>query len=485
MAVRVRFAPSPTGSLHIGGARTAIFNWLFARHEGGAFILRIEDTDVERSSKSHEDTILSDLSWLGLDWDEGPDIGGEYAPYRQSERLERYRQTAEDMLTTGRAFRCFCSKDELEKRKQKAIERGQQPHYDGTCRDLDDQTVRSYLDECRPFTIRFKVPSQLIEFDDIVRKNVAFHSSMVGDFVILRSSGLPTYNFAAVVDDLDMSITHVIRAEEHLPNTLRQLMIYQAMDAEPPRFAHVSLIRGEGGEKLSKRTGAASLEDYRQGGYLPEAIFNYLCLLGWSPEGDEEVKTRQELIDEFELDQVSPSPAILDARKLAWINGVYLRALSPEEFAGLARPYLIKAGMDEDDPREPRIAKAFKKKIDTLSDLVEQSEFLFDDSFPYETDAAEFIAEQRSQELLRAVLELFDRIQPTDSSYFMTVLKTVGKKLGLKGKNLLMPVRVALTGKTHGPDLSEVVDIHGTEKVRMLLERALSSEGPAPMKEGD
>jgi nondiscriminating glutamyl-tRNA synthetase len=458
---------------------------LFARHEGGSFVLRVEDTDVERSSKKHEDSILSDLRWLGLDWDEGPDVGGDCAPYRQSEKLERYREVAEGMLLTGKAFRCFCSEDELEERKQAAVERGGQPHYDGTCRDLDDQTVSAYMDECRPFTIRFRVPSKVVEFDDIVRKKVSFHSTMVGDFVVVRSTGLPTYNFAAVVDDMDMNITHVIRAEEHLPNTLRQLMIYEALGTRPPEFAHVSLIRGEGGEKLSKRTGAASLDDYRKLGYVPEAIFNYLCLLGWSPDGDDEVKSRDGLVKEFELSHVSASPAILDPKKLAWINGVYLRKLPPEQFANHAKPYLVRAGMAKDDPREADIALAFRKKVDTLSELVDQSAFLFDDNFPYEPDALEFVMEAASQEVLRAVLDLFDKIQPAEASSFMTVVKTVGQRLGLKGKKLLMPVRIALTGKMHGPDLSAIVDIHGMEVVRNHLERAISTDGPAPLTGGD
>jgi len=324
--IRVRFAPSPTGYLHVGGARTAIFNWLFARHGKGTFVLRIEDTDAERSTGESERSLVEDLRWLGLDWDEGPEIGGPHAPYRQSERLDRYRAVADDLVARALAYPCFCTDEDLERKREAAIAAGRAQHYDGTCRNLTPEEVAARRAQEIRETVRFKVPADVVSFDDAVRGAMDLDTDMVGDFVILRSNGLPTYNFAAACDDHDMRITHVIRGEEHLPNTLRQMLVYNALGAKPPIFAHVPLILAEDRSKLSKRHGASSVGELRAQGILPSAAVNYLVLLGWSHPKEKEVLTREEMIETFTIKRINKSAAVFDPKKLAWMNGQHLRA---------------------------------------------------------------------------------------------------------------------------------------------------------------
>ncbi|MCL6639010.1 MAG: glutamate--tRNA ligase, partial [Firmicutes bacterium] len=344
-SIRVRFAPSPTGPLHIGGARSALFNWLFARHQGGDFIVRIEDTDLERSSRQSEENILAALKWLGLDWDEGIEKGGPNGPYRQTERLELYRRYAGRLLAEGLAYRCYCTEEELAAERDSLLEKGETPRYLGRCRGLTEADCARLEREGRRPVVRFKVPEdQVIVVNDLVRGDVTFDCAGIGDFIIVKSDGIPTYNFAVVVDDYTMKISHVIRAEEHLPNTPRQVLIYRALGWPEPEFAHVSLILGKDRSKMSKRHGATAVEQYREKGYLPEAMVNFLALLGWSPGGEEEVLPLDELVRQFSLDRVAKSPAVFDLDKLNWLNGHYIRQAPLERLVDLAVPYLVKAG---------------------------------------------------------------------------------------------------------------------------------------------
>ena len=325
--VRVRFAPSPTGFLHVGGARTALFNWLFTRHNGGSFIIRIEDTDEQRSSGKYEESLLEDLRWLGLVWDEGPVTGGDHGPYRQTERVAIYKEYAEELVKRGMAFPCFCTDEELEEKRERMREEGKPPQYDGTCRGFDEAVLRKKRDEGFPESIRFGVEKDIDrKIDDIARGEVAFPAGMVGDFVILRSNGLPTYNFAAAIDDALMKITHVIRGAEHLSNTLRQVMIYEALELPTPEFAHIPLILGSDRTKLSKRHGAPNIKDYREKGYPAEALVNYLAFLGWATRGEKEILSVEELVKEFQLERVSDSPSIFDEAKLNWVSAQHIRA---------------------------------------------------------------------------------------------------------------------------------------------------------------
>jgi len=343
--LRVRFAPSPTGPFHIGGARSALFNWLLARKEGGKFVLRIEDTDLERSTKASEENIKEALRWLGIDWDEGVDVGGPYGPYRQTERLGLYREYTDKLLTSGHAYYCYCTEDELEAERQRQLAKGETPRYGGHCRSLTAADRERLAAEGRKPTVRFRVPEgQAIVFNDLVRGTVSFDSAGIGDFVIVKSDGIPVYNYAVVLDDALMRITHVIRAEEHLSNTPRQIVIYQALGLPLPEFGHISLILGKDRAKMSKRHGATAVEQYRNLGYLPAALVNFLALLGWAPEGEEEIFSREELIAKFSLDRVAKNPAVFDVDKLNWLNAHYLRQAGPAVITELALPHLEAAG---------------------------------------------------------------------------------------------------------------------------------------------
>ncbi len=347
--MRVRFAPSPTGHLHVGNARTALFNWLMARGSGGAFILRIEDTDVVRSTRESEEAILQDLRWLGLQWDEGPDVGGPHGPYRQSERLHLYRAYAEELLSSGRAYYCFCSEERLAAERQAAKASGQPTKYSGTCRAIPPADARSRFERGEPAAVRFRVPADReIVFQDQVRGPVAFHTSVIGDPVLVRSDGNPAYNFAVVVDDALMDVTHVVRGEDHISNTPRQLLVYEALGFTPPRFAHLALVMGPDHTPLSKRHGATSVAEFRGKGYLPEALVNYLALIGWSPGGDEELLPADELARRFSIEAVGHSAGVFDEEKLAWVDRHYLRIADPSHLARLAVPYLQKAGFVTD-----------------------------------------------------------------------------------------------------------------------------------------
>ncbi|MCX6551574.1 MAG: glutamate--tRNA ligase [Acidobacteria bacterium] len=355
--MRLRFAPSPTGLLHVGNARTALFNWLLAQGSGGTFVLRIEDTDVERSTRESERGILEDLRWLGLNWDEGPDVGGAHGPYRQSERLDLYRSYATELIEHGHAYYCFCSVEDLEADRRAALESGRPPKYAGRCRDLPIDRARQRIADGETAVVRFRVPdAREVVFHDVVRGVVQFSTDVIGDPVLVRSDGNPAYNFAVVIDDALMEITHVIRGEDHISNTPRQVLLYEAMGFQPPAFAHLAMVLGPDHTPLSKRHGATSVAEFRTRGYLPEALVNYLALLGWSPGGGDELLPAAELSRRFSLDHVGHSAAVFDIEKLAWVNRHYLRIAEPDRIVDLAMTHFVKAGYVEEPTPQARAA---------------------------------------------------------------------------------------------------------------------------------
>jgi glutamyl-tRNA synthetase len=401
VSVRVRFAPSPTGWLHVGGARTAYFNWLFARQRGGVFVIRSEDTDVVRSTSENETGVLDDLRWLGLAWDEGPDIGGPYGPYRQSERLSFYSESARDLVARGLAYACFCTDAELEARRALALAAGRPPHYDGHCRDLSEAQRAAYREEGRPESVRFRVAPRDWVLNDLVRGEVRFPAGMVGDFVVLRSSGLPIYNFAAVVDDAAMKISHVIRAEEHLPNTARQLMLYDALGEPAPAFAHVPLILNADRSKMSKRSGEAAVAvgDWRRAGYVADALLSYLSLLGFHPGDDREILSRTELLEAFTLDRVGRSGSVFDADKLKWVNAHYLHHASGETLLEWGAAFLPPGLLGVPQDRLIRILEVVRGNLATLADLATETRMFLSDLPPFDDDARLVLSDERARQV--------------------------------------------------------------------------------------
>jgi nondiscriminating glutamyl-tRNA synthetase len=476
--VRVRFAPSPTGHLHIGGARTALFNLLFARRHGGTFILRIEDTDLKRSSYESEEVIIRDLQWLGIDWDEGVVKGGEFGPYRSTERRHIYKEYVDKLLKEGKAYYCYCTPEELEEERKNLLKKGQMPRYMGKCRCLSPEEIKAFEEQGRKPVIRFKVPDdQLIVVDDMVRGKVEFDSSGIGDFVIVKSDGIPVYNFAVVIDDYLMKITHVIRGEEHLSNTPRQILIYDALGMEIPKFAHVSLILGKDRTKMSKRHGATWVEQYRDEGYLPEAIINFLALLGWSPESEQEIFSMEELCRQFSLDRVAKNPAVFDIDKLKWMNGHYIRNSSTERITEMAVPYLLKAGYIKERDAEERfswlndIVDAVKESLTVVSEVAEKTRLFFEDFVsPEDDEAREVLKQDHIPHLIEVFREKVKQAPEVDEGFLNRVFKEIQKETGIKGRKLFMPVRVLLTGQTHGPELGRILMILGKNSILKRLD---------------
>ncbi|XP_075104797.1 glutamate--tRNA ligase, chloroplastic/mitochondrial-like [Nicotiana tabacum] len=461
--VRVRFAPSPTGNLHVGGARTALFNYLYARAKGGKFILRIEDTDLERSTKESEEAVLRDLSWLGLAWDEGPGIGGEYGPYRQSERNALYKQFSEKLLQSGHVYRCFCSNEELEKMKEIAKLKQLPPVYTGRWASATEEEVVEELAKGTPYTYRFRVPKEgSLKIDDLIRGEVSWNLDTLGDFVIMRSNGQPVYNFCVTVDDATMAISHVIRAEEHLPNTLRQALIYKALGFPMPHFAHVSLILAPDRSKLSKRHGATSVGQFRDMGYLPQAMVNYLALLGWGDGTENEFFTLEQLVEKFTIERVNKSGAIFDSTKLRWMNGQHLRSLPSEELNRIIGERWKDAGITTESQGIfiQDAVLLLKDGIDLITDSEKALSSLL--SYPlYETLASaegKPILEDGVSEVAKSLLAAYDSGELSGALAegqpgWQKWVKNFGKLLKRKGKSLFMPLRVLLTGKLHGPDI--------------------------------
>lgn len=483
--VRVRFAPSPTGPFHIGGARSALFNWLFARKMGGKLILRIEDTDLERSSRESEENIKAALKWLGMDWDEGIDVGGENGPYRQTERLDIYKKYTEKLLAEGKAYYCYCTDEELEEERQALIKEGKMPRYMGKCRNLTPEQIAAYEAEGRKPTVRFRVSAdQQILVRDMVRGDVVFDSNNIGDFVIVKSDGIPTYNYAVVIDDALMHITHVIRAEEHLSNTPRQCLVYDALGFEKPVFGHISLILGKDHTKMSKRHGATSVDQYRQLGYLPEGIVNFLALLGWAPNSEQEIFSIDELIKEFSMERVAKNPAVFDIDKLNWINQHYMRQLDDEAFFAAAKPHMIAAGYMTGEETGEKLAW-LKKVVATSKDHVSFAaqipasvEMYFNDEFGFENDeAAAVLQAETVPTVIGMLLEELPKLEVLDGAAVKALFKTIQKTTKLKGKDVFMPIRVALTGNQHGPELAEMVPLLGIERTEKRIRASLAKAG--------
>ncbi|MFZ5591794.1 MAG: glutamate--tRNA ligase [Bacillota bacterium] len=475
--VRVRFAPSPTGPLHIGGARSALFNWLFARRYGGTFIVRMEDTDLERSSRQSEQEILTSLRWLGLDWDEGIEVGGPHAPYRQTERLELYKKYADILLQHGRAYHCFCTEEELAAEREAQLARGVTPAYSGRCRHLTEGQKQAFLAQGRRPVVRFAVPGgRVLTVSDLVRGEVHFESEGIGDFIIVKSDGIPTYNFAVVVDDHEMGITHVIRAEEHLSNTPRQILLYEALGWSCPQFAHVSLILGQDRSKMSKRHGATSIEQYREMGYLPEALVNFLALLGWSPGGEQEVLSLEEIKSMFSLDRVAKNPAVFDMDKLNWLNGHYIRQADLDRLTTLALPYLQRAGYAPASPTAAdmrqlkRLMVAVRPYLSCLAEIEQHLPLYFADSVePADEEARQVLTGEHVPGVLAGLADKLAGREEIDEEEARAILKSLPKELGLPGKKVYLPLRVALTGRTHGPELYQFIPALGPQRALKRL----------------
>lgn len=481
--IKVRFAPSPTGPFHIGGARSALFNWLLARHTQGKFLVRIEDTDLGRSSRESEENIKESLRWLGLDWDEGIDVGGPNGPYRQTERLAIYQREVQRLIQEGKAYYCYCSQEELEADRQSQLKEGRTPVYNGHCRHLTEEERARYEQEGRKPVVRLRVPEgETIAFTDMVRGRVEFQTSGVGDFIIMKSDGIPVYNFAVVVDDALMGITHVIRAEEHLSNTPRQIAIYHALGYEVPEFGHISLILGADHKKMSKRHGATSVTAYKDMGYLPEAMVNYLALLGWAPKGERELFTREELIREFSMSRVSSNDAVFDIEKLNWINFQYMKNLSADALLDFLLPFIEKAGYIamplSNEKREwlKQVVCYVRDRISYGAQAPEQVKIFFEDVPPFTDEEIIAIMKQdTSAVVLKAFSSELEELPDFTEESISGCFKALMKRTGIKGKAAFEPVRIALTGATKGPGVYEMMVLFGKEKTLRLLKTALAS----------
>ncbi len=465
--VRVRFAPSPTGLLHVGNARTALFNWLFARQKKGEFVLRIEDTDVERSAAEYGEKLKQDLLWLGLDWDEGPDVGGAFGPYRQSQRLENYRFYTQELLREEKAYYCFCSPEDLERERKEAQARNGMAIYSGKCRKISQEEAFSRVQKGEKAAVRLRTPDQgELIFRDLIRGELRFDLRLTGDSIIIRSNGLPAYNFAVVVDDVLMKITHVIRGEDHISNTPRQILLYQALSFDLPDFAHLSLVMGKDNTRLSKRHGATSVDQFRKDGVLASALFNYLALLGWAPPGDQEVLSPKELIDLFNLEKVSRSSAIFDYDKLYWINRQKAKMLSARQKAEMAYPYLKKAGILPDTMSTDhwnwleKVVDIFIERVDRFSDLPSQVNLLFDFS-PHniEEEAKNDLKADCAKGVIRRFGEKIKDIKNFDYAQFIALTQEIKLETGCKGRDLYHPLRIALTAKGSGLDLDKFIPL--------------------------
>ncbi len=484
--VRVRFAPSPTGNLHMGSARTALFNWLFARCNKGTFVLRIEDTDRTRSADKYEKAILGDLRWLGLDWDEGPEVGGAAGPYYQNQKQDIYREVAQRLLDQGKAYYCYCSAQELGESRKQALAESRMLKYDGRCFKLTRDEEKRFKREGRRPVVRFKVPSQKIVINDLISGRVEFDSSVIGDFVLLRSDKTANFNFANVVDDVLMEITHVIRGNDHLSNTPRHILLFEALGGKLPQFAHHSLLLGTDHAKMSKRHGATAVFQYREMGYLPNALTNYLALLSWAPDDDREIFAPEELIKEFSIEGISKSPAIFDIDKLRWFNKQHILRTDPEMLTRLTIPFLVEKGIySKEALKRPESLdfsnltekiKVVQGYLTTLLDTPQQFEMLFSDSIRHTEEGKAFLSEPSSKLVLNRLIEILDGIEGLNADKSREILKTLAQELKeqkIRGKALYMPVRLALTGKTSGPELFNLLASLGKEKSVERLESAV------------
>ncbi|WP_353462961.1 glutamate--tRNA ligase [Mammaliicoccus sciuri] len=478
--VRVRYAPSPTGYLHIGNARTALFNYLFAKHYNGDFVIRIEDTDIARNLEDGEASQFSNLEWLGLDWDESVNKDGGYGPYRQSERGDIYKPLIEKLLAEDKAYKCYMTSEELEAEREEQIARGEMPRYGGKHAHLTKEEQEAFEAEGRQPSIRFRVPQDKeYKFDDIVKGEVSFDSNGIGDWVIVKKDGIPTYNFAVAIDDYYMEISHVIRGDDHISNTPKQLMIYEAFGFEPPQFAHMTLIVNEERKKLSKRDGQILqfIEQYKDLGYLPEAIFNFIGLLGWSPEGEEEIFSKEEFIKIFDEKRLSKSPAFFDKKKLEWINNQYMKEKDSETVFEMTIPHMVKAGLLPESPSEAELTWArdlvglYQQQMSYAGEIVPLSELFFREHLDFSDEAQEVLDGEQVPTVMAELVKQLETSEPFEPAEIKKSIKAVQKETGIKGKQLFMPIRVAVSGQTHGPELPNTIALLGRDKVLNRLKR--------------
>jgi len=487
--VRVRFAPSPTGYLHVGGARTALFNYLYARKHGGTFVLRIEDTDQDRNVENAVGGILEGLRWLGLRWDEGPEVGGPHGPYFQSERLPGYAQAASRLLDAGRAYRCYCDPEELKRKREAAMARSEPPKYDRTCFRLSKEESEARAAKGDPFALRFLMPEGETAWDDEVRGTVTFQNSTLDDLVILRTDRHPTYNFAAVVDDAAMSITHVLRGDDHISNTPRQIRLYAALALTPPRFGHLPMILGPDGTRLSKRQGAVSVTEFREDGILPQAMVNFLALLGWAFDGEREMFTLEELTQVFGLDRISKNPAIFNYEKLDWMNGEYFRALPLAVRADMVAEYLRKTGaLPETAFRDraflERAVEAVGDRMKRPRQFLDYAGYLFVDTVdPEPAPWAELVAKPAAAARLKKLAALLAQVDPFEHDAIEKATRGLAVTEAVKAGEVIMPARIALTGKKVSPGIFDVMLLLGRERTVQRLRHAaerLEAGSPAP-----
>jgi nondiscriminating glutamyl-tRNA synthetase len=477
--LRVRFAPSPTGYLHIGGARTALFNWLYARHYNGSFILRIEDTDRMRSTPEAVKAILDGMKWLGLDWDEGPEKGGEYGPYFQTERLDLYREFVDKLLEIGAAYYCYCSAEELADRRKKQFADGKPAIYDRKCLNLSEAEKRQLEKEGKKPVIRLKMPDRKIVVHDLIKGRMEFDSKLLSDFVIEKSDGIPTYNFAVVIDDILMDISLVMRGDDHISNTPKQIVIYQALDIAIPEFAHIPMIMGPDNTRLSKRHGATSVMEYQRMGFLPEAVLNYIAHLGWSSGTNQEIFSIKELIENFTLDKISNHSAIFDMEKLNWFNNEYLKRLSDGKYVEMLIPFLKDAGyiempLSEEKERWLRkVASLMKSRVRNFKQFLEYGDYFFIEDFTVEDNAVKILEQNGVRDILEHLAKRLKEIKDWKEENIESEVREMANQLNLKGKQIIHPTRVSLSGKTIGPGLFSLMEALGKEINIKRLEKTL------------
>ncbi len=474
--VRVRFAPSPTGYLHVGGLRTALFNYLFAKHNNGKFILRIEDTDQNRFVEGALENLVNTLKVMGLHYDEGIDAGGNYGPYVQSERKDLYHKYANELIAEGKAYFCFCSPERLEEVRQRQIAEKRPPMYDRHCRELTKDEIKEKLDQGLPHVIRMKIPLLGdVAFTDLIRGDVTFSCKILDDQVLVKSDGFPTYHLANVVDDHLMEITHIIRGEEWLPSTPKHVLLYKAFGWEAPKFAHLPLLLNPDRTKLSKRQGDVAVEDYLAKGYLPEAIINFVALLGWNPGSEKETFSLSDLVDAFSIERVQKAGAVFDISKLNWMNAHYLKELPDEKIRDLCKPFLQLGGYDiSDSEKTLKIITAVRSHLNYLAEVVNYVDIFFRSEVKFENQEAEEITKKESsKKVFTQFVEILDSVPFLDKTNFKEVIKRTQEATGIKGKDLFMPIRVALTGEMHGPEMPLIADVFGKEeclkRVRALI----------------
>ncbi len=480
--IRVRFAPSPTGYLHIGGARTALFNWLYARHHKGTFILRIEDTDQVRSTEEAVNVILEGMKWLGLDWDEGPEKGGEYGPYYQMQRLHFYQEYTEKLLKDKKAYRCYCSREELAESREKSSKDGENPNYDRHCLNLSEEERKKYEAEGRKPVIRLKIPAKKIVFNDLLRGEVTFDGELIGDFVIMKSDGIPTYNYAVVIDDAMMDITHIMRGDDHISNTPKQIVIYEALGLTIPKFAHIPMIMGQDHTRLSKRHGATSVMEYEKMGYIAEAVVNYIAHLGWSSGDEKEIFTKEELIKEFSLDKISKHAAVFSMEKLNWFNSEYLKNMSIDSITRMLLPFLEDANyIGEEESLSPEkneyikeVVKLLQGRFRNFIQFIEYTDYFFTDKIDIEPQAFQnVLSKQGVPDILQALHEQLSSLEYWNEENIENTVREIASSLQIKGGQIIHPTRVALSGKKVGPGLFEMMVVLGKEKTVKRLKEAV------------